>query len=565
MVNTFKAYKRAIATGLCSILFAGAIAGCSADSNEPVESGGTATSAESASPNTPDTEHKGTYPIATADNPITLKVWAGADNVLKHFKDYNEVIAFQEMEKATGIRIEWIHPSAGQLQEPFNLMVASRDLPDVILYPWGNTGFLPGGAQAYANDGVIIPISDYMEYAPEYAKVLEDYPDIKKRVTDDEGKMYFISLMQPDLTMRTYNGFMIRQDWLDKVGLDMPKSTDELYHVLKTFQEKDVNGNGKKDEYFSATGMDKGLLGIEKLMYPFGATAGNEAMTQEDGKVVYSPLKPEYKEAAAFLAKLYDEGLLDPEYLLNDNTKLQQKYTNETVGASYSSAGRIVGWTNTLQESNPDAVLAPIPSLVGPNGQGYWYESNTANITNPGVSLAITTANKHVAETMAWWDWVFTKEGSMAFNYGKEGTTYTMVDGKPQFTEMITNDSQGRTQNEMLSLTAPAATLPTLNELEATKLQKSEMEWNAFETWGNHMLDNSRILPPLTFNDEEMAVITAKKPAIDDYQKQMLDKFITGRESLDRWESVFVDQLQKLGIQELIAAFQSAFDRFNQR
>lgn len=566
MLNISAENKKGSTLGIVLLASAVALGGCSTagETKPETEPASTGNGQTEAAVNAPEPVKEG-YPIATADQPLTLKVWAPADNILKYYKDYSEVLAFQEMEQATGVKIEWIHPSAGQLQEPFNLMVASRDLPDVIIYPWGNTSFLPGGAQKYVNDGVIVPLSDYIDYAPDYVKVLEDYPEIKKRVTDDNGQMHYISLMTPELTMRTYNGFMIRQDWLDKLNLPMPRSTDDLYTVLKAFQDNDMNGNGKKDEYFSSTGMDKGILGIEKLLYPFGATAGNDAFIQRGGKVVYSPMEPEFKEGVSYLNKLYQEGLLDPEYMLNDNTKLQQKYTNGTVSVSYSSAGRIASWQPGLQEADAGAVLSPIPSLTGPDGTGYWLEANTANITNPGVSLAITTANKFPAETMRWWNWVFTEAGKTAFNYGKEGVTFEIVDGKPKFTEMITNDPQGRTQNEMLSLTAPAVGLPTLNELEATRLQKSEAEWNAFETWGNNMLDNSAIMPPVMFNDSELDVMTSKKPAIDDYQKQMLDKFITGRTSLDAWESEFVPQLKKLGIDDVTAAYQTALDRYNQR
>ncbi|MDG0792649.1 extracellular solute-binding protein [Cohnella ginsengisoli] len=573
MASISAAFKKKSTWGTILLATAVSVTGCSTKNETSATNGASApastapasTAAGTNSPQASAQPQEGMYPIANADKPITLKVWTAADPILKYFKNYGEVLAFQEMEKATGVKIEWIHPSAGQLQEPFNLMIASRDLPDVILYPWGNSQFLAGGADKYVKDGVIIPLNEYMKNAPDYAKVLESYPEIKKRVTNDQGEMDYISLMQPDLTMRTYNGFMIRQDWLDKAGMPMPRSTDDLYKTLKAFQDKDVNGNGKKDEYISATGMDKGILGIEKLLYPFGATAGNDAFIQRDGKVVYSPADPAFKEGVAYLNKLYKEGLLDPEYMLNDNTKLQQKYTNGTVSASYSSAGRVASWAPGIQAADANAALAPIPSLTGPDGKGYWFEGNTANITNPGVSLAITTANKHPAETMAWWNWVFTQAGKMAFNYGKEGVTYEMVDGKPKFTDMITKDPQGRTQNEMLTLTAPAAGLPTLNDLEATKLQKSEVEWKAFQTWGDNMPDNSGIMSPVTFNEQEMDVMTAKKPAIDDYQKQMLDKFITGRVSLDKWETEFVPQLKKLGIDEVTAAYQSALERYNQR
>lgn len=503
---------------------------------------------------------------ATKNGPITLKVWSRMDStVSKYCSSYNDILAFQEMEKATGVKTQFIHPM-GDPTEAFNLMIATRDYPDVINYYWGINEAVPGGTARYAKDGVIVPLNKYLKYAPNFSKLLAQNKAIKKALADDTGNIYYFPIINTELTTRTYNGFMIRQDWLDAAGLAMPKTTEELYKVLKTWQDKDVNGNGKKDECWTATKFGNGTFDLSTLLWPFGASAGNQSLTQHKGKIVYGPLRPGFKEGIKYLARLYREGLIDPDYLLNDVTRWEQKSIAEYAGGSYGIASRLLKFNNEIGKKNKNVEWVPLPSLKGPNGTSAWYEVNSAAIVNGGIALAITTANKHIPETVKWMDWVYSKEGISAFNYGKEGVTYTVVNGKPRFTDAITKDPKGRTQNDMLRITAPGIAIwPTLSDLDGTMLQKTPTEWNAFQVWGKNMPDNSGILPTLQFTDSEQQVLKDKKVEIDAYVAEMFDKFVIGKEPVENYDKVFVPKLKALGINEVIKVYQSALDRYNKR
>lgn len=85
-------------------------------------------------------------------------------NIATRIQNYNEVAMYQQREKDSGIHIEFIHPALGQEAEQFNLMIASRDLPDLVEYNWVN---YQGGVQKAIDDGVIIKLNDYIDqYAP---------------------------------------------------------------------------------------------------------------------------------------------------------------------------------------------------------------------------------------------------------------------------------------------------------------------------------------------------------------------------------------------------------------
>ena len=103
----------------------------------------------------------------------TLKYWASMDaSSAQTLTSYSEMLMYQEMEKATGVKVEFIHPIAGSTgQEAFNTLLASADLPDMIEHDW--SGYA-GGAQAAIDDGVIIALNDYLEeYAPNYYSYVE--------------------------------------------------------------------------------------------------------------------------------------------------------------------------------------------------------------------------------------------------------------------------------------------------------------------------------------------------------------------------------------------------------
>ena len=119
-----------------------------------------------------------TLSIYGAINSYALK--AGA-------QDNNDTLYFQEMERLTGCHVEWVHPTAGASGEKFNLLIASGNLPDMMVAGWKN---IQGGAKMYVEDEVIIPLKDLIkENMPNLTAYLEANPDVAKQFTDDDGEI----------------------------------------------------------------------------------------------------------------------------------------------------------------------------------------------------------------------------------------------------------------------------------------------------------------------------------------------------------------------------------------
>src|SRR5260221_1036192 len=128
-----------------------------------------------------------TLPIVTS--PLSLSYWAPqSSNVIASMKTFGEIGAYKELEKRTGIHLDFQHPPLGQDTEQFNLLAASGKYPDIVEYNWLGAS---GGPARYLRDGVIIRLNDLIDkYAPNLKAVLAKHPEWRKQIVTDEGDIY---------------------------------------------------------------------------------------------------------------------------------------------------------------------------------------------------------------------------------------------------------------------------------------------------------------------------------------------------------------------------------------
>ena len=127
------------------------------------------------------------FPITDAD--ITLTYWMPLNPKVTSFAtSFSDVLCYRELEKATGIKLEFQHPSVGQENEQFNLMMASKNLPDLIYYNWSGVS---GGVDLFIDEGTILRLNDYLaDLAPSYNALLEQSPQARRETQTDDGDIY---------------------------------------------------------------------------------------------------------------------------------------------------------------------------------------------------------------------------------------------------------------------------------------------------------------------------------------------------------------------------------------
>lgn len=473
-------------------------------------------------------------------------------------KSYNEIEAYKELEKVTGVKVDFQHPPEGQqAKEQFNLMLTSDKLPDVIEYSWTS---YPGGPEKAIKDGKIIRLNELIdEHAPNLKKVLEEHPEWKKEIMTDEGSIYAFPFIRSHDRLKVFLGPTIRQDWLDKLNLEMPTTIDEWYAVLKAFKENDMNGNGKADEiplYLAKGDVDASTA----FLGAFGMNAG---FYQEGGTVKYGPTDPRFKEFLTLMNKWHQEGLLDRDFATTDAKLLEAKITGGQIGAAVLYTGSGIGNYNTLMKDKDPSfhlVAAPYPVMNKGDKQIWGYK----DFAYTGIGAAITTSNKNPVETVKWLDYAYSEAGTLLFNFGKEGVSYTMENGKPVFKpEVLKNPSglpviQSMSQHNRATFSGPFMLDIRFDEQYTTSADQLASK----EIWAEPTLELK--LPRTTPNSEESSRYASIMNDINTYKDEMYLKFIMGQEPLDNFDK-YVKTIEGMGLQEAIGIQQNALERYNQR
>jgi len=333
------------------------------------------------------------YPIV--NSPITVNVLYSRPPT---YGEWNDILFFQEMEKLTNVKVQWTMIPAASQVEKINLLIASRDYPDIFYHAFPNVG-LP---MNLAKQNVIVPLDPLMDrYLFQYKAMLDRFPELKPYVTNPDGKVYGVAQYRNMLDINSCgNRVYIQTDWLKKLGLKMPETVDEFYTVLQAFKTRDPNGNGKADEIPLSlqVGTNNDISHWIQLFGPWGVVYGNMV---QDGKVVSGYMQPGFKEGLKVFNRLYKAGLLDPESFVQTNEKMRAKATvNDTLTLGVFHA--YVSWLVVNEKHslyytnytdgipNPNYVYDVLPPLKGTSGSQIWPLVNLLRNFNPGLAFVST-------------------------------------------------------------------------------------------------------------------------------------------------------------------------------
>lgn len=545
--------KRIIALVISTVLLTVIVAGCTSPKNS-----GSASVKDNTTPASSDDSGKKKVDLSLpiVDEPITLKYFINMNGAMKAtMTTYAGVEAFKKMEEITNIKIEWIHPTGGN--EQFALMVASKDLPDMINWPFGNA---KGGAEALIRDNILIPLSneDLYTYAPNYMRIMDKNPDWKKTTMLDNGTMFqFINFNFDPATEKIVTfcikGPYIRIDWVRKVGMEAPKTIDDLYAVLKAFKEQNVNGKGNVIPFIDG----KSMTAIKAIAGSFGT---RQSMHMKDGKIVYGPITPEFKTYLETMNKWYKEELINSDFPVLDDWGA--KVLNSEAGFTIASMGSgLTMQREALKETDPDSDLDSLPYLIGPGGHQALVDDRGANPR----ATAITSANKYPIETLRWIDYAYSPEGSLLTTFGIEGESYKIINGYPTLTDLVMNNTWGYNQEEAIARYAlgpinypNARDIRFYEQVNLNTEQKKRIQTN-WTTGTTEIL-----IPPITLNADESTKYSNIMADIKTYTDEYVLKFIIGDEPLDKFDE-FVRTIKGMGIDDAIAIQEEALKRYNAR
>ena len=349
------------------------------------------------------------------------------------------------MTEKSGVNVKWVPVPRWTSEQAYTLAIASGEVPDLIVeYDRGIIGRL-------IDTGAFQPVDQLIQkYSVEYKAYAAQYPELKPYFMQD-GQQYAFG------TGRTANqqvnhAIQIRQDWLDKLGLKMPTTDDELLAVGKAFKEKDPDGNGKADTYGFAFN-----AAFNQVWGWYQAFGGQWYL--ENGQLKLAETSDRYGDGTAFMKKAYDAGLIDPEYF-TDTTFARQKQAWVTGKAGMYLNSYTTGETKDLMKADANAKISYIGAVKTKYGNAGLLKEN-----GPLRYILVSAKTKNPQAIFKFIDWML-KEGDTYLTNGVEGVHYKMVGDIPTVIDPAVN----KVQKDYVVDYAIATDNPYDNKLELAKV-----------------------------------------------------------------------------------------------
>ena len=473
-------------------------------------------------------------------------------------KDPNEKLILKRLEKETGVHIDWTNYQS-DFAEKRNLDISSGDLPDAI----HNDNASDVDLMNWAKKGVIVPVEDLIDkYMPNLKKVLDEKPEYKAMMTAPDGHIYSFpwieELGQGKESIHSVNDMAwINKEWLDKLGLKMPQTTDELVDVLEAFKTKDPNGNGKADEIPISFVNGAGNEDFKLLFGAFGAGDNDDHLVVgNDGKVDFTADNDDYKEAIKFMRKLQEKGLIDKE-------AFEQDWNTYLAKGSENKYGVYFTWdkANVTGANDKYDVL---PVLAGPSGKKHVARTNGMGFSRD--RMVITSANKNLELTAKWIDAQYAPLQSVQNNWGtygdkKQQNIFEFDKASNSLKHLPLNGTSPAELRQKTEVGGPLAILDSYYGKVTTMPDDAKWRLDLLKETYVPYMDNDNIYPRVFMKEEDLDKIAQVEADMNDYIYRKRAEWIVNGKIDQEWDS-YKKELEKYGLSDWLAIKQKYYDDY---
>ncbi len=414
--------------------------------------------------------------------------------------DPNKEYVAKFLEEKTNYKVKYEMLPEEMPDEKLNLLMSNKENYDYIKVSKEQFFKL---AQA----GALEPLNELID---QYA------PIVKEGINEDTWKATTIDdtiygIPEGITGLGANSSLVVRKDWMDELGLEIPQTRDELYNVLKTIKEK-------KNVI--------PLAGLEGIYLEIAASFGIANPWKEvDGKLIHRVEDPKMKEYLAFMNKLYTEGLIDSEWPINTGSKIIEKFS------SGKAAMMSLPWFSTpptvsaLMKNFPDAELEALPYLKGDDGQAVWG-------VNAGITyvVALPKWSKNKEHTMNYLNTKLEEDIFKELVIGKEGVHHRVEDGKyypilPQFNDELNNASYFLTGVDER----------VYSSYWQARVRKDPVLQSYYEKY-QELVKDIMLIDPLS-NAAPIESVSKNNQVLHKFTDDTFLKYIAGAESLDNFDS----------------------------
>jgi len=484
--------------------------------------------------------------------------------------DYNDMKIMQDLYASTNVYVTWENVSESVYSQQKNLIFGNAEnRPDAIYH----AGMSSGEIIKYAKRHVLLPISDYLEFMPNFSKLLEERPDIKNQLINvEDGKIYSLPRIEEMGLLQNPNILFLNKAWTIqainagaltgvseadiKDGLAL--NADQMTALLSYFRDNDMNGNGDAADERPMSFVYNNWQGNQCDLYGmFGLNDNLEHRVVVDGKITYTIQDDRFKEATNYIAGWVSNGLID-------KVSFEQSQDNFLAnGKGLETYGAFYWWESETVVSNPENYVVCAP-IIGPNGDQTVCLSNNPEVSTGELVIFADVPNFEVLLT--YFDRYYDPMISAQINYGPIGIVYEeQLDANGMLVQKAL--PEGITSDELRLQNAPLGIIylsdyawnNVVNMEPRAKLRLERL--TAYVT--PYVPSNVKPCPNLQFTLDELNTLANYETNLNDYVRTNLIRWLLGGGVSDSdWDAFQKELSGKVNIEGLKEVYQNAYDRF---
>ena len=485
--------------------------------------------------------------------------------------DPNKRAIFERLEQKTNVHVDWTAIPSDQWGDKIALqMVNYKTLQDFVF----SGGFSDSNLLKYADQGVIIPLEDYIEKdMPNLKKVFEKYPEYKTMVTATDGHIYSLpwieQLGEGKTAIQTVGGMSyINKKWLDFLKLEVPTDIESFENVLQQFKdhaseiqaEFHIEGsiipmscivnNGDQDPAILINGFGEGYGDADK---------DRHIAVTKDKKVISAATQEGYKEGIKWLHKLYAKGLIDPECFTQEWSTYVSKGKSGRYGVCFT-------WDIANIDNLKDWV--PLPALT----------ADIRNITPQNGSFTsgfdrgrcvVTALAKHPALVCSWLDQMYAPMQSPQNNWGTYGekdkfnifVMSTNSKGEPMLKHAPLGDVSPVEVREAQSVGGPLAILNEYYNVYVTVPDDAQYRLDWIKDIYTPDMNTKYVYPNVFMSQKDTEEISNLLADIKAEINTKKSDWIMNGMSDEDWNE-YIKKLDAYGLQRFLEIYQSYLDKY---
>ena len=514
------------------------------------------------------TDYEYELPLFPDDPDWTFSMWVSFSDQASNYmpNQFADNRAYLESVEKTGVNVDMVCISTSSNSEQFNLRVASGDLPNVIT----NVGMLWGGSfDSAIDDEVFIDLTEMIEnYMPAYYECYQQLPDIeKKQLHTDEGNFpELISINNyPD---GATEGAFVRTDYLEKVGLDIPQTYDELDEVLHAFQ--------------SELNLSEPLMAVAGLVHTsnalcsgYGVSGGFSTFPMfadpyyiVDGEVKYGIIEEGYKEYMEMFNGWYNEGIISPDFISKNQNPMEfiGTISSGTTGVFFGETNMVPNYIQQGRETDPDFAIYPLQPITKTPGEQTHFASAKTHLSGRLANISVSTADVDLEKLGAYLDYFFTADGALLSAMGveetadREGSYIYDENGELAYSDTWYN-------SELSEMEKPTYWIYSVMPMLCPKTPKTyteDLQYECADVWETNADSDYQLPSGVSMTVDEQEEYNGIYGDIRTLVDENLAKFAVGDRPMSEWDD-FVQQIHDLGIDRCIEIEQEAVDRVYNR